>query len=164
MTSTIDHLAVTAVSLESGELDELLGVPLSPGGSHARMGTHNRLLRLGAGAYLELIAVDPKATKPGRPRWFELDDPAMQARLARGPRLVHWVARVGSTHFPSLPFDVGPWEPYQRGDLSWQHFQRMLVLEAELAARCACVLNCRACALRPLAPGGLAPGCLHHPA
>jgi hypothetical protein len=120
MTSTIDHLAVTAVSLESGELDELLGVPLSPGGSHARMGTHNRLLRLGAGAYLELIAVDPKATKPGRPRWFELDDPAMQARLARGPRLVHWVARVGSTHFPSLPFDVGPWEPFQRGDLSWQ--------------------------------------------
>ena len=84
------------------------------------MGTHNRLLRLGAGTYLELIAIDPDAATPGRSRWFELDDPAMQARLASGPRLVHWVARVDTTELPALPIDVGPWEPFQRGDLSWQ--------------------------------------------
>jgi hypothetical protein len=116
----IDHLAVAALSLTGGELEQSLGVPLSPGGQHARMGTHNRLLRLGKESYLELIAVDPAAAPPGRPRWFELDDPAMRARLVRGPRLVHWVARVETTELPSLPFDVGPWERFERGDLSWQ--------------------------------------------
>src|SRR5512138_3564887 len=120
MTSAIDHLAVAATSLDSRQLDDLLGVPLSPGGRHARMGTHNRLLRLGPKAYLELIAIDPLGPAPGRPRWFELDDPGMQARLAEGPRLVHWVARVDTTELSPLPIDVGPWEQFQRGDLSWK--------------------------------------------
>ena len=120
MTSAIDHLAVAATSLESPQLDRRLGVSLSPGGKHARMGTHNRLLRLGTQSYLELIAIDPEGTRPGQPRWFELDDPAMQARLAEGPRLVHWVARVDTTALPALPFDPGPWASFQRGDLFWQ--------------------------------------------
>lgn len=58
------------------------------------MGTHNRLLALGARRYLEIIAVDPDAPAPPRPRWFSLDDPAMRARLAKGPALVHWVERT----------------------------------------------------------------------
>jgi hypothetical protein len=120
VTPSIDHLAVAATSLDGRELDDFLGVTLRPGGRHARMGTHNRLLRLGPLTYLELIAIDPEATTPGRPRWFELDDPAMQARLASGPRLVHWVARVDTTEMPALSIDVGPWEPFERGDLSWQ--------------------------------------------
>ena len=46
----------------------------------------------------QIIAIDPKAT-PTRAahqrRWFDLDDPAMHARLAQhGPQLVHWVASV----------------------------------------------------------------------
>lgn len=120
MSPSIDHLAVAATSLDARELDDFLGVTLSPGGRHARMGTHNRLLRIGTGAYLELIAIDPKSAPPGHPRWFELDEPSMQVRLAGGPRLVHWVARVDTTELPVLPIDVGPWEPFQRGDLSWQ--------------------------------------------
>jgi hypothetical protein len=120
MALSLDHLAVAALSLEGGELEADLGVSLSPGGQHARMGTHNRLLRLGKETYLELIAVDPAAAPPGRPRWFELDEPAMKARLFRGPRLVHWVARVETTELPPLPIDVGPWERFERGDLSWQ--------------------------------------------
>jgi len=120
MSPSIDHLTVAATSLDGRELDELLGVGLAPGGRHARMGTHNRLLRLGDGAYLEVIAIDPQGTTPAHPRWFELDDPAMRARLADGPRLVHWVARVDTTELPPLPFDVGPWERFERGDLSWQ--------------------------------------------
>src|SRR5262249_44534230 len=91
MRSSIDHLAVAVTSLEDRQLDELLGVKLSPGGQHARMGTHNRLLRLGPTSYLELIAIDPGAPAPAHPRWFELDEPAMKARLGDGPRLVHWV-------------------------------------------------------------------------
>jgi len=122
MGAAIDHLAVAALDLAGGApvLERELGVPLLPGGQHARMGTHNRLLRLGADAYLELIAIDAAGAAPGRPRWFELDRPEMQARLGGGPRLVHWVARVDSSDLPPLPFDVGPWEAFQRGDLSWQ--------------------------------------------
>jgi hypothetical protein len=49
-------------------------------------------------------------------------------------------------------YDLG----LKRGDFAWQNFQRMLVLEAELAAHRACALNCRACALR--APRARWPG------
>jgi Glyoxalase-like domain len=120
MRASIDHLAVAGASLDGRLLDDVLGVSLSPGGRHARMGTHNRLLRLGDGAYLELIAIDPQGTTPAHPRWLELDDPAMRARLAEGPRLVHWLARVDTTDIPPLPFDVGPWGRFERGDLSFQ--------------------------------------------
>lgn len=90
-----DHLVVAAAELEAGAawLEARLGAPLEPGGRHAAMGTHNRLLKLGPRLYLELIASDPDARPPGRPRWFGLDDPALQARLAERPRLIHWVAR-----------------------------------------------------------------------
>jgi hypothetical protein len=79
-----------------------LGVVPGPGGEHPLFGTHNRLLRLSCAqatsAYLEIIAVNPLAT-PTRPaplkRWFDLDDAALQTRLAQqGPQLVHWVASV----------------------------------------------------------------------
>jgi hypothetical protein len=118
--TALDHLVVAGETLDTSGLDAVLGVALSGGGKHARMGTHNRLLRLGADAYLELIAIDPRGTRPDRPRWFGLDEPAMHALLAEGPRLVHWVARVDSTVLPTLPFDVGVWESFQRGDLSWK--------------------------------------------
>jgi hypothetical protein len=120
MAPSLDHLAIATASIEDRRLDELLGVALSPGGKHVQMGTHNRLLRLGPTSYLELIAIDPQGADPAHPRWFELDEPAMKARLAAGPRLVHWLAHVDTTELPALPFDVGPWEHFQRGDLSWQ--------------------------------------------
>lgn len=119
---TLDHLVIAADALETASpvLEHALGVRLAGGGQHARMGTHNRLLRIGADAYLEIIAIDPRGVRPDRPRWFGLDDPDTNARLVEGPGLVHWVARVESTVLPELPFDVGPWEPFQRGDLSWR--------------------------------------------
>lgn len=91
----IDHLVVAAADLDAGAawLEARLGARLAPGGRHAAMGTHNRLLRLGPTTYLEVIAIDPAAPAPGRPRWFGLDDAALRARIAEQPRLVHWVAR-----------------------------------------------------------------------
>ena len=86
MAPSLDHLAIATTSIEGRELDELLGVDLSRGGKHERMGTHNRLLRLGPTSYLELISIDPQAPAPGHPRWFELDEPAMKASLAAGPQ------------------------------------------------------------------------------
>jgi catechol 2,3-dioxygenase-like lactoylglutathione lyase family enzyme len=119
----IDHLVVAARDLDSGAawLEERLGAPLVPGGTHAAMGTHNRLLRLEGdeGLYLELIAIDPAAPAPGRPRWFGLDDPALQARLALRPHLVHWVARSDDLAREALPAHGGTLA-MQRGSYSWR--------------------------------------------
>lgn len=50
------------------------------------MGTHNLMLRLGDSSYLEIIAINPAAPAPGRPRWFALDRLAGDGspRLATG--------------------------------------------------------------------------------
>lgn len=89
-----DHLVVACADLEQGSAwaVEALGVEPQPGGQHATMGTHNRVLKLGPRVYLELLAIDPQATPPAHPRWFALDDPTVQARAARSPFLLTWVA------------------------------------------------------------------------
>jgi len=87
----VDHLVVAARSLEEGVAwcETTLGVTPGPGGKHAFMGTHNRLLKIATeaypAAYLEIIAIDTDAPPPGRPRWFGLDT----LELSAGPRLVH---------------------------------------------------------------------------
>ncbi len=100
MSVALDHLIVAAHSLAQGAVwcQQTLGVLPAPGGKHPQMGTHNQVVRLGGAAYpdtyLEIIAIDPDAPDPGRPRWFGLDDAALQQRLlAHGPRLIHAVAR-----------------------------------------------------------------------
>ena len=101
-TAEIDHLVVAAATLDAGVAwcERVLGVAPGPGGQHPLMGTHNRLLRLDGAdrAYLEIIAIDPQGSAPTNfARWFGLDRPALQQQLAaRGPRLVHWVARTSS--------------------------------------------------------------------
>lgn len=100
----VDHLVVLARDLASGAdwCERTLGVVPAPGGEHPLMGTHNRLLAIGSPAhpraYLEIIAVNPQATPthaPHQRRWFDLDDPALHARVAaQGPQLIHWVAAV----------------------------------------------------------------------
>jgi hypothetical protein len=99
MNCTLDHLVVGAATLAQGAAwcEATLGVVPAPGGRHALMGTHNRLLSIASEAfprcYLEIIAIDPEAPAPQRPRWFGLDDAALQATLQRGPRLLHAVLR-----------------------------------------------------------------------
>jgi hypothetical protein len=93
MALEFDHLVVAARTLEEGSMSRL-GAPMVPGGKHALMGTHNRLLSLGHRRFLEVIAIDPGAPAPPRPRWFGLDTPAMKAQLDRGPALIHWVMRT----------------------------------------------------------------------
>lgn len=91
----VDHLVVGAASLDQGVAwcEATLGVTPGPGGRHALMGTHNRLLKIATElypeAYLEIIAIDPEAPAPGRARWFGLDE----VDLSSGPRLLHWVGR-----------------------------------------------------------------------
>jgi hypothetical protein len=120
----LDHLVVAATDLESGEawLRDRLGVPLSAGGQHEGRGTHNKLLQLGSGTYLELIAADPTQPDPAQPRSFMLDDPAMQARLKHSPQLVHFLCRTDDMDaaLASLKYLPGKPIPMTRGALRWR--------------------------------------------
>jgi Glyoxalase-like domain len=120
----LDHLVVAARSLAAGcdLVEAQLGVRPQTGGKHVAMGTHNALLALGAGSYLEVIAIDPEAEAPARPRWFDLDQPRMRASLAEGPRLIHWAARTDDIDAARAraKIDPGPVHPMQRGDLHWE--------------------------------------------
>jgi Glyoxalase-like domain len=113
----LDHLVVASASLEEGSafVREHLGLELQSGGRHERMGTHNRLLRLNAGTYLEVIAIDPDGIKPNAPRWFGLDS------FVGPPRLLHWVVRLtdGDLEQVRLPAH-GPVHPMTRGAFSWR--------------------------------------------
>jgi len=115
----IDHLTVTAPSLALGAayVERELGIALQPGGEHPRMGTHNLLLRLGDALFLEVIAVNPAAERPPRPRWFALDE----LRDDSAPRLAHWVARTGAIRSapPEYLKVTGPIETMTRGGMQW---------------------------------------------
>ncbi len=117
--ATLDHLVVTAPNLKAGVqyVRDALGVTPELGGKHLRMGTHNCLLRLADTVYLEVIAVDPNAPYPDRPRWFGLD--ALGG--ASAPRLAAWVARTGDIRqtVAHCSETVGIIEPMSRGDLHW---------------------------------------------
>lgn len=119
-----DHLVVAARTLEEGVawIESQAGVPMGPGGRHAAMSTHNRLLSLGPGRFLEVIAVDPEAPAPGRARWFELDTPETAARLARGPALVHWVVRADDVPAAIAATGAAGCEilALSRGDFRWR--------------------------------------------
>jgi len=92
MSCRLDHLAITAPELGAGieHVRRGLGVLPQAGGEHPVMGTHNALLKLGEACYLEVIAPNPAAVKPQRPRWFELDRQTPQTL----PRLATWVVRT----------------------------------------------------------------------
>jgi hypothetical protein len=116
----LDHLVVVAPSLEVGAAwaRAALGADLHPGGRHDRMGTHNLLLRLGPDVYLEVIATDPAAPPPSRPRWFGLDALAPDA----APRLAGWVARTDDVAAAAAtsPEPLGAVEAMSRGGLKWR--------------------------------------------
>jgi len=94
--TALDHLVIGCADLARGAawLERFLGVTLGPVGEHALMGTQNRLLSLGPECYLELIAINPAASRPSSPRWFGLDTADVRERIAHRPRLIGWVART----------------------------------------------------------------------
>jgi hypothetical protein len=118
----LDHLVLAARTLEEGHafVQDKLGLETQPGGKHERMGTHNRLLGLGPGAYLEVIAIDPDGRTPFQPRWFGLDDPDMRESLESGPRLIHWVVRTDNLERDIDPDLFGVIHPMERGLYRWR--------------------------------------------
>ncbi|ATQ77424.1 hypothetical protein CR152_25175 [Massilia violaceinigra] len=117
----IDHITVTAPTLAEGAawVREALGVSAAPGGKHPNMGTHNLLLRLGDALFLEIIAVDPDAPAPGRPRWFALDT----LGAGSAPALSAWIARTDNIAAVASAADavapLGPVTPMGRGARNW---------------------------------------------
>jgi hypothetical protein len=117
--SRVDHLVVAAASLVEGVTwcRETLGIEPGPGGEHALMGTHNRVFRIATAqfphAYFEIIAINAAASRPPRPRWFDLDDAKLRAAIERGPRLIHFVASTNDASaalsaLSNLGIDRGP--------------------------------------------------------
>ncbi|GAB4322078.1 MAG: VOC family protein [Candidatus Zixiibacteriota bacterium] len=118
-TCRLDHLVITAPTLEVGEdyVEQLLGDRPTRGGVHERMATHNSLLSLGDSIYLEVIAVIPGEAPPPHPRWFALD--ALPADAP--PRLATWVVRCDDIRaaVAASPVPLGEIVPMRRGGLEW---------------------------------------------
>ena len=138
MKTLIDHLVVVAATLEQGVqwCEATLGITPGPGGEHAQYGTHNRLFKIATPthplAYFEIIAIDPAAKKPASAnskRWFDMDDAALQAAVAKSPQLVHFVANTDDIQaarnaLKAQDIDRGPAvhasRHSRRGVLQWQ--------------------------------------------
>ncbi len=113
-----DHLAIVAPCVEAGvaHVREHIGVDVPVGGEHPLMGTKNHLMSLGEACFLEIIAIDPAALAPARPRWFDLD------RRGDVPaRLEHWL--VGTPDLDATIAEAGALAgktlKQTRGDLTW---------------------------------------------
>ncbi len=150
----IDHIVVVAQTLEQGVAwcEATLGITPQPGGDHPQFGTHNRIFKIATPnfplAYFEIIAIKKVATKsintpaklqnraqnqaPNKTasaRWFDMDDTALQAAVAKEPRLVHFVAntddiQAGRAALKAIGIDRGAAveasRPTRKGRLEWK--------------------------------------------
>ena len=146
----IDHIVVVAQTLEQGVAwcEATLGMTPQPGGDHPQFGTHNRIFKIATPnfplAYFEIIAIKKIAfqainTAAGgqnngkneakNSRWFDMDDAALQAAVAKEPRLVHFVAntddiQAGRAALKAIGIDRGAAveasRPTRKGRLEWK--------------------------------------------
>ena len=134
----IDHLVVAARNLDEGVAwcEATLGITPNAGGEHENYGTHNRLFKIATPrypmAYFEIIAINPAASAPKRnanKRWFDLDDAALQASIAKEPALIHFVVnttdvQLARNTWKAQGLDTGPVVHAHRrtgkGKLNWQ--------------------------------------------
>jgi hypothetical protein len=121
----IDHVLYASSSLQLGmdEIEALLGVRPVPGGRHPQYGTHNALLSLGPGVYLEVIARDPDLPAPERGPLFDIPQDEKS-------RLFTWVFRAANIEqsaaaLRGVGIELGPVESGNRirpdgSQISWQ--------------------------------------------
>lgn len=114
----LDHLVVAAESLDAARahIEDRLGVSMQPGGAHAVFQTHNALLGLEDGLYLEAIAPNPAVPEPTRSRWYDLD------RFEGPARLSNWACAVEDMDaaLEDMPDGTGAPVIVNRGTLSWR--------------------------------------------
>jgi Glyoxalase-like domain len=107
--SRVDHLVYACAELERGiaEIEQVLGVRARLGGRHPMWGTHNALVGLGAGSYLEIIAPDADYAPTSGQRPFGLDAVSrshLVAWAASGRALKTWrnEAAQGGVHLGTI--------------------------------------------------------------
>jgi len=84
----VDHLVYVvpgALADACADFEARSGVRPQLGGRHDGLGTHNALVGLGGGRYLELLCRDPAQPDPPR-TWMAIDS------ISDAPRLVTWAA------------------------------------------------------------------------
>ena len=98
----IDHFAVSGMKLEEATeyVESTLGYKMEKGGKHKLFGTHNNLLGLKDGLYIEAIAVDPAVKNLNFSRWFNLDN------FYGDPKLTNWICNCENIDQCILDFDV----------------------------------------------------------
>ena len=127
-TLAFDHLVIASADLAAGiaYIRNTFGVEIPRGGQHHFMGTHNAVMAVGDGIYLEVVAIDPSLPAPPGPRWFGLDTTALKDRMKDDPVLVHYVLRTNNMAATLEGIDaglldgLGPVMAASRGDLCWQ--------------------------------------------
>ena len=124
MNHKIDHFAVGAATLEQGmqAMRDTLGVTMAYGSKHDLMSTHNCVMQSGNESFFELIAIDPEAPTPARTRWFTLDNPDTQSKIAARPRSLCWVVNTDNLDavVAASPVPLGEIVTFVRGDRSWR--------------------------------------------
>jgi Glyoxalase-like domain len=133
----LDHIVIATLDLATAaaHLEAQWGASFAGGGQHLGYGTHNRVMKLDAVAdlscdgqpnpnmhvYIELIAPDPGQPEPAQPRLFDLDNPALRAKIADKPRLIHFAARCNDmpATMASCGYNPGVPTAMTRGALSW---------------------------------------------
>lgn len=87
LTSNLDHVVLGVPDLESSVKNFAKALSAEPtlGGRHESIGTHNAILPLRGGHYLELIALDPSSPNPPLGVPWGLD-------TLKEPRLITWAA------------------------------------------------------------------------
>lgn len=113
-----DHLVVGARTRAEAQayIETGLGTAMQPGGEHAVFQTHNALMGLEDGLYLEAIAPNPAVAPPTRPRWYDLD------RFEGPARLSNWACAVDDMDaaLADMPKGAGTPVSVSRGALSWR--------------------------------------------
>ncbi|WP_191602121.1 VOC family protein [Marinomonas algicola] len=120
----IDHIVIGADTLEQGmeSLHKTLGVTLPKASKHDAMGTHNCVAPVGNESFIEILSIDPEAPTPNRARWFNMDNPEVQAQFKKQPMAYHWV--VGTNDLDAViansPIEMGEIVTFTRGERSWR--------------------------------------------
>ncbi len=113
----LDHVILGINDLQRGiaVFGRLTGVTPQPGGEHPGRGTHNALVSLGDGRYLEIVA--PISTHPDsnisalvarlRSNGFTISDPAAGSRRRPDGTLLSWqIASVDDSTLTVAPFFI----------------------------------------------------------
>ena len=105
----IDHLVVGSNCLEDGTyyIENLLDLKLSSIDYHKKMGTHNRVIKLGD-LYLEVIAIDPDSKVEIKNTFFGLDKSFVKKKILLKPRLISFVIsstmNISSKFYPNKTY------------------------------------------------------------